>query len=214
MNSQTQAMFANKTAWPGLSESGNVNADPGFSASIINPMVASLDSFTVARWNGSVSTSPLWRQFITNPANVFGPVAKNWAQTQGYPVPENFAYTNASLQTMGTDGKPLGDLNWYPSLNAVIPRPNAIPTKFTLSQNYPNPFNPSTIIKVGLKQPGNVSLKVYNVLGQVVDVLQNGYKPAGEYTYTVNMNKYASGVYFYSLREGSHMLTRKMVLLK
>ncbi|MCL5034203.1 MAG: T9SS type A sorting domain-containing protein, partial [Bacteroidetes bacterium] len=143
-----------------------------------------------------------------------GPVARNWAQTQGYPVPENFAYTNASLQTMGTDGKPLGDLNWYLTYLAVRQVPNDIPTQFSLSQNYPNPFNPSTEIKVSLVRPGIMSLTIYNVLGQLVDVVDRGYKPAGTYTYNVNMDKYASGVYFYSLHEGSNLLTRKMLLLK
>jgi len=104
-------------------------------------------------------------------------------------------------------------LNWYPSLDAVVPRTNAVPDKFTLSQNYPNPFNPSTVIKVGLKQSGNVSLKIYNVLGEVVDIIHNGYINAGSYSYTVNMDRFASGVYFYSLREGANVLTRKMMLL-
>ncbi len=214
MDSLTTAMFADKTVWPGFSASNNVKADPGFSASIVGPMVTGLDAYTLARWSGTISTSTLWRQDITNPADVFGPVSKNWAQKQGYAVPENLAYTNSSLMTMGTDGKPLGDLNWYPTLLAVKQPVNAVPTSFTLSQNYPNPFNPSTVIKVGLKQSGNVSLKIYNVLGEAVDVVHNGHMNAGQYSFTVNMDRFASGVYFYSLREGSHMLTRKMMLLK
>jgi len=224
MNSQTTAMFSNKTAWPALSEANNDSVDPGFSPSIVNPMVASLDSFTVARWNGSVSTSPLWRQFITNPANVFGPVNKNWASTQGYPVPENLAYSNVTLQTAGQGSYALGDLNWYPSqlkewnagdpVNAVKQAGPQIPSKFSLSQNYPNPFNPSTEIKVNLDKPGIMRLTIYNVLGQVVDVVDQGFKTAGTYTYNVNMDKYASGVYFYSLQQGSNILTRKMILLK
>ncbi len=224
MNSQTKAMFSNKTAWPGLSEANNDSVDPGFSPSIVNPMIASLDSFTVARWNGSVSTSPLWRQFITNPADVFGPVAKNWASIQGYPVPENLAYSNVTLQTAGQGNYALGDLNWYPAqlkeweagqtVNAVKQIKPEIPAQFSLSQNYPNPFNPSTEIRVSLASPGNMSLTIYNVLGQVVDVVEQGYKPAGTYIYNVNMDRFASGVYFYSLHEGSNLLTKKMLLLK
>jgi hypothetical protein len=224
MNSQTAAMFSNKTAWPGLSEANNDSVDPGFLPSIVNPMVASLDSFTVARWNGTVSTSNLWRQFITNPANVFGRISKNWATTQGYPVPENFAYSNTTLQTAGSGNYALGDLNWYPAqlkeweagqkVNAINQTKPEIPAKFSLSQNYPNPFNPSTDIRVSLDKPGVMSLRIYNVLGQLVDVVDQGFKVAGTYNYSVSMDKYASGVYFYTLQQGSNMMTRKMLLLK
>ena len=92
--------------------------------------------------------------------------------------------------------------------------PNTIPEAFALSQNYPNPFNPTTEIKVSLKQAGVVNLDVYNVLGQLVKVVDNGYKPAGEYVYNVNMDAFASGVYFYRLQEGANSITRKMLLLK
>lgn len=91
---------------------------------------------------------------------------------------------------------------------------STVPRTFHLYQNYPNPFNPSTDIKVSLKQAGAMSLMVYNVLGQVVDVVAQGYKPAGEYTYNVNMDKFASGVYFYTLRQGTGVITREMLLLK
>jgi hypothetical protein len=83
-----------------------------------------------------------------------------------------------------------------------------------LSQNYPNPFNPSTEIKVALDRPGSMSLDIYDVLGQLVKVVAEGYKPAGEYTFDVSMNSFASGAYFYSLREGTEEITRKMLLLK
>ncbi len=224
MNGMTTAMFSNKTAWPGLSEANNDSVDPGFSAAIVNSMVSGLDSFTVARWNGTVSTSPLWRQFITNPANVFGPVNKNWASVQGYPVPENLAYSNVTLQTAGQGNYALGDLNWYPSqlkeweagnaVNAVNQNPAQVPEKFSLNQNYPNPFNPSTDIKFTLNRPGIMSLRIYNILGQLVNVVAQGFRPAGSYSYNVSMDKYASGVYFYTLQQGSNIMTRKMLLLK
>jgi len=98
--------------------------------------------------------------------------------------------------------------------NRVKPRTVSVPDKFKLGNNYPNPFNPSTSIKVDLAKSGLVSLKIYNVLGQLVKVVDQGYKPAGEYTYDINMDKFASGVYFYTLREGSNFIAKKMVLLK
>lgn len=85
---------------------------------------------------------------------------------------------------------------------------------FGLSNNYPNPFNPSTTIKVSLRSSGNMSLKIYNVLGQLVKVVDQGYKQAGEYSYEIDMKNYPSGVYFYSLQQGLNAMTKKFVLEK
>jgi hypothetical protein len=211
MDSHTQAMFADKTSWPGLSASNNINADPGFSASIVNPMVEGLNMYTVARWNGTISTSPLWRQMVTNPVNVFGSVAKNWAQTQGYPVPENLKY---SATLTGSDGLPLGDLNWYPEAMGIKQISNGIPAKFILNQNYPNPFNPTTNIKYSITKSGLVTLKIYNVLGQEVATLVNQDQRPGNYVVDFNASNLASGVYMYRLESGNYSLTKKMVLLK
>jgi hypothetical protein len=150
-------------------------------------------------------------------------VSSNWASTQGYPVPENLSYSNTALQSAGSDGFALGDLNWFQKQlalwqagkpNAVEPTGSQIPSKFDLSQNYPNPFNPSTTLKVSLTHSGVMSLTIYNVLGQVVQVVDQGNKQAGEYTYNVSMDRFASGIYFYTLRQGTNSITKKMVLLK
>ena len=98
--------------------------------------------------------------------------------------------------------------------SAIRQQPSSVPTKFDLSNNYPNPFNPSTAIKVSLAKSGVMSLKIYNVLGQVVKVVDQGNKPAGEYVYNVSMDNFASGVYFYMLQQGPNMVTKKMILLK
>jgi hypothetical protein len=89
-----------------------------------------------------------------------------------------------------------------------------VPTEFAVSQNYPNPFNPSTSIKVSLHQSGAMSLTIYNLLGQVVQVVDQGNKQAGEYVYNVNMDKFVSGVYFYTLRQGNNSISKKMLLVK
>jgi hypothetical protein len=96
------------------------------------------------------------------------------------------------------------------------------PEHFTLDQNYPNPFNPTTEIRFSLSTPANVTLKVYNILGQVVTTLANNEQfGASEQTVTFNANNYASGTYFYTLRvnnlkTGALMFTdvKKMVLIK
>lgn len=92
--------------------------------------------------------------------------------------------------------------------------PAGVPRKFALEQNFPNPFNPSTEITFSLEHPGDVSLDIYNILGQLVNRVAGGYKSAGKYSYDVNMDSFASGVYFYTLRQGANAITRKMLLLK
>jgi hypothetical protein len=211
MDSRTTSMFADKKTYPNLSESNNVNIDPGFLPSIVNPMVAGLVASTVAKWNGTISTAPLWLQNPTDPTNVFGNVASNWAQTQGYPVPENLKYT-ANLK--GSDGLPLGDLNWFPNINGIKQTNNGIPEKFTLNQNYPNPFNPTTNIKYSITRSGLVTLKIYNVLGQEVATLVNQVQRPGNYVVDFNASNLASGVYMYRLESGNFSLTKKMILMK
>lgn len=94
------------------------------------------------------------------------------------------------------------------------------PNMFTLYQNYPNPFNPSTVISFQLSVNSKVSLKVYDILGNEVATLVNEEKPAGVYQVsfnsqlTTNNKQLSSGIYFYTLRAGSFIQSRKMILLK
>ena len=89
-----------------------------------------------------------------------------------------------------------------------------IPVKYELSQNYPNPFNPSTEIKFSIIKNENVTLKIYNSIGQEVAVLINEHLSAGNYTANWNASKLASGIYFYSLNTDNFSAIQKMVLLK
>ncbi len=87
-------------------------------------------------------------------------------------------------------------------------------SSYTLTQNYPNPFNPSTRIVYQIPDAGNVSLKVYDLLGNEVAVLADEYKPAGRYETEFGARNLSSGVYLYRLQAGSFIQTRKMILLK
>ena len=89
-----------------------------------------------------------------------------------------------------------------------------IPEKSSLAQNFPNPFNPATRIKYTLKNSGEVSLKVYDVLGREVETLVDRELPAGEYEAEFNGSKYSSGVYFCRLQAKDFSETKKMVLGK
>lgn len=91
---------------------------------------------------------------------------------------------------------------------------NELPDGFYLEQNYPNPFNPETTIKYSIPGTGNVSLKVFDVLGNEIAILVEGIKPAGNYSINFNGSKLSSGVYIYKLRSGNFIDTKKLVLLK
>ncbi len=89
-----------------------------------------------------------------------------------------------------------------------------IPKKSKLSQIYPNPFNPITEIRYALPKDCRVRLEIYNILGQRVATLVDGKQKAGYKKAKWNAGSLSSGIYFYRLKAGDFMQTRKMVLLK
>ncbi len=88
------------------------------------------------------------------------------------------------------------------------------PIEYYLSQNFPNPFNPST--KISWQSPVGSwqTLKVYDILGNEVATLVNEYRNAGSYENDFNASLLASGIYYYQLRAGDYVETKKMILLK
>jgi hypothetical protein len=94
-----------------------------------------------------------------------------------------------------------------------------IPNKFELYQNYPNPFNPATKIKysipsVGTQRAVSIQLKVYDILGNEVATLVNEEKQAGKYEVEFNAEGLSSGIYYYTLKVGEFVSTKKMILIK
>ena len=90
-----------------------------------------------------------------------------------------------------------------------------IPTEYSLSQNYPNPFNPSTTIQYSLPEAGDVTLRVYNLLGQEVKtVFNNVSQSAGTHKVVLNISELHSGIYFYSFRVNDFVQVKKMILMK
>ena len=89
-----------------------------------------------------------------------------------------------------------------------------LPTAFSLEQNYPNPFNPSTSIGWSQPQAAQVSLSVYNMLGQKVATLVDDFRPAGIHEIRLDALNWTSGVYVYVLEAGGKTFTQRMVLLK
>ncbi|MCP4685937.1 MAG: T9SS type A sorting domain-containing protein, partial [bacterium] len=105
---------------------------------------------------------------------------------------------------------------YYESLSKVG---DALPSTFSLDDNYPNPFNPSTNIGFSLPQKQEVTLRVFNLLGQEVKTLQQGEMDQGHHVLTWHGDNnsgesVASGVYFYRLETSGFAESKKMMLLK
>jgi len=100
------------------------------------------------------------------------------------------------------------------SIGVIEQLNNSNPKFFSLEQNFPNPFNPSTIIEYSLPKTGDVSLIIYNLLGEEVAGLVNEVQQAGFHLVTWNATKMSSGIYFYRLQSDDFVQTRKMLLLK
>jgi hypothetical protein len=109
-------------------------------------------------------------------------------------------------------------------ISKAHPEAYVVPKHSALLQNYPNPFNPETWVPYRLAKAGDVTIKIYNVSGQVVRTLELGHREAGSYTvkersaYWNGKNdigeRVASGVYFYHIQSGSFHTTKRMVILK
>ena len=122
-------------------------------------------------------------------------------------------YFNFKVEVM-SDGRTY----WTDSMQVIITgvedEVNEIPTEFALRQNYPNPFNPSTKIKYSVPQSSQVQIKVFDVLGKEIETLLNEEKSAGTYELIWNAANLPSGVYFYQLKAGEYINTKKMILIK
>lgn len=135
---------------------------------------------------------------------------------------ENSGLTNENIQILSLDnngfiyaGTKQGIFKSTKStITAINETDSKLPLNFSLQQNYPNPFNPTTTIKYSISQTSFVTLKVFDLLGKEVATLVNGEKNPGNYKVDFYANGISSGVYFYRLKAGNFVTTKKLVLLK
>jgi len=169
---------------------------------------------------------------LTNPFNIYPDVplpANNvnyWIPLSGSPALSGSSFTNPNLngfEVVSYRGA-FGTANWTTGWTQFNPKnyeviginqiSSNIPNNFSLKQNYPNPFNPNTIINYQLQKFSNVSLKVYDVLGNEVSTLVNQKQNAGSYEVGFNATALSSGIYFYTLKTEGFSETKRMLLVK
>jgi len=124
-------------------------------------------------------------------------------------------FIETPIDDWGTDMSPRAEVVVLGVDNDI----STLPGQFALDDNYPNPFNPETNISFTIPNNGNINLSVYNIIGQKVYTLVEGYQPAGNHSVQwngldQNGNQVSSGIYFYSLKTNSGLITKSMVLLK
>jgi hypothetical protein len=232
MNARTQAAFNNDATYPYLVEGTWYKQLPTFknTASLFTTQLASLITYAnVCADTTYTGALPYWREVFT---------ATTDFSYSDWPIPVNLSYTDAALLTGGLNKFPVGDLNWFPTQYAAwttqktaeyttiqtaltsgklpnsVKQVDGLPVSYQLGQNYPNPFNPTTVINYTIPKAGNVSLKVYNLLGQEVATLVNGYQSASKYQVSFNASKLASGIYLYTIKADNFTQTMKMMLMK
>lgn len=227
MNTRTKSMFDNGIKYPFLFEGEWFKMMPNFNnpQDLFTTQIANLKAFALSTVDtNSIAILPNWRLVNTRSDNYLYP---DW------PIPIDLAYNDHDLLTDGLGSFPLGDLNWFPvqklawlvyrdyeyahlefGLYVGIERVNTSSQEFRLQQNYPNPFNPSTTISFTIPKAAHVTLKIYNLLGQEVATIMDGFKTPQKYETKFDGSRLTSGVYIARLTVGNLNRSIKLVLLK
>jgi len=137
-----------------------------------------------------------------------GTWAKGEKGAQGQDIP------NRVFLVPKTDAVQLDTVKNWADNPASVADNDGPPAEYQLHQNYPNPFNPSTTIEYTLPRKSNVTLTVYNTLGQLVVQLWSGEQEAGLHEVRFEGGGLTSGVYFYRIQAGDFVQTRKSILMK
>ena len=193
-------MHINNSDWVGSKDVNGINVDAPYFFSDIR----STDYDEYQAWNISA-----------NRYNVNSSIELSWIAPEDMDADVHLVVNGNAIDMKVETSIQIEDIN---SMSVVVGNVdsfmNPVPELFALSAAYPNPFNPSTSLNLDLNQDGFVSVKVYNVVGQVVAELANGHMKAGYHTFTWNAGSIASGMYLVRVEAGAHIATQKLMLLK
>jgi len=236
-NSQNKVSNSLIMGWPTgvlLDGTGTINGAASQTNYVKNSIVSGTTAKVVdtTKSNGTFDpsnwfyTTMVNRSFALNSeiklSNPFSSTAPSFLPASDSPVltgaatPPNDGFFDVTATYIGA----FKDVNWTDSwtdFNPVTPtsvKDETIITGFRLDQNYPNPFNPATTISYQVATAGNVSLKVFDLLGNEVASLANEIQNAGAYSVNFDASKLASGIYMYQLSADNIIQVKKMNLLK
>jgi len=195
---------------------------PGNDSTLINPTMIGL----VLDWD-SIVTATGYRLLLANDSLFNTVIHDTIVSTSSFNFYDWFLVNIDNLywkvRTINDGGiGPWSETNRFNIILTDVEDEIKLPTEFALMQNYPNPFNPTTTISYQLPVSSNVTLKIFDVLGNEVAILLDEYKTAGIYNEKFTMNNLSSGIYFYQLKvidpeSGSGQVfvqTKKMILMK
>ncbi len=167
-------------------------------------------------------------RYYTSPREgrfVWRPLSGAWSTAEKYTDNEPY-YNKPSIEYLGNNKFGVVYLSWtspvvrgaYFDLNDMLVGIDDfnvdLPSDYNLLQNYPNPFNPSTVIRFSVPEQANVTLKIFNSIGQEIATLLNGEITAGNHQVDFNATALSSGIYFYQISSPSFTATKKMILIK
>ncbi|HRU91457.1 MAG TPA: T9SS type A sorting domain-containing protein [Candidatus Marinimicrobia bacterium] len=201
-----------------------------------NSLPISLTSFTAQSRSQSVVLSWTTESEIENLGFIIEKQKKEdgrWAEIASYAMNEalqghgstseahEYFYTDAAVIPGTTYLYRLGDVDykgkvtWHKAVEVKVEAENSqVPLVFGLKSAYPNPFNPSVTIPYSLTEDGQMSLKVYNLRGQLVETLVNAYALKGAYSYTWQPDNLSAGIYLVRLQSGNHTSMQKVAFVK
>ncbi|MDR3667159.1 MAG: T9SS type A sorting domain-containing protein, partial [Ignavibacteriaceae bacterium] len=157
-------------------------------------------SFDIEKTN---SGNAAWQKIASVKASGNSSSPKSYSYVDNITAAGNFSYR---LKMTDIDGS----FKYSTIINADV----SAPVKYELAQNFPNPWNPTTTIRYKMPVNGLVSIKVFDALGKEITTLVNEIKPAGNYEVTLNGKNLSSGIYYYQMRAGSFIETKKITLIK
>jgi len=189
-----------------------------------NPLPVELSSFSAVILENRIKLN--WR--TETEVNNYGFEIQRSVKTNNWEVlgfveghgnsnsPKEYSFTDAEINASGVFYyrlKQIDNDGTYEFSNQLEVNLDA-PENLKLNQNYPNPFNPSTTISFNLPESGVVTLRIYNLIGEEVKTLVEGYTEAGIHTFSFNAEGYPSGMYLYRLSTNGFTETKKMLLMK